>query len=202
MRWSPMSGVGTRAADCPSRRAVEWGADSATAPLDAPPRRASRWRTSRAARGSTGYRSLSDAARSSPAPKRSCWWSGFALGEARCPHPCPSPTVQERETRLCWSMQAREPGRLRSLCLTHAPGWRAIGVDRSRRALRYAQINRRALGLGSRLLLAQSNWLRGLRNTSVDAVLSNPPYVLPDEWDALPPEAARYEPKGAARARA
>jgi release factor glutamine methyltransferase len=31
----------------------------------------------------------------------------------------------------------------------------------------------------------------------VDAVLSNPPYVLPDEWDALQPEITRYEPKGA-----
>jgi release factor glutamine methyltransferase len=82
-------------------------------------------------------------------------------------------------------------------CLTNAPHWRGIGIDRSRRALRWAQANRRAMGLESRLLLAQGDWLRGLRTAAVDAVLSNPPYVLPDEWDALQPEITRYEPKGA-----
>jgi len=82
-------------------------------------------------------------------------------------------------------------------CLTHAPHWLGIGIDRSQRALRLAQSNRRALGLQSRLLLAQGDWLRGLRVGSVDAVLSNPPYVLPDEWDALQPEITRYEPTGA-----
>ena len=82
-------------------------------------------------------------------------------------------------------------------CLTHAPHWRGIGTDRGRRALRLAQANRRAMGLESRLLLAQGDWLQGLQAGSVDAVLSNPPYVLPDEWDALQPEITRYEPKGA-----
>jgi len=82
-------------------------------------------------------------------------------------------------------------------CLTHAPHWLGLGTDRSRRALRLAQANRRAMGLESRLLLAQGDWLQGLQAGSVDAVLSNPPYVLPDEWDALQPEITRYEPKGA-----
>jgi release factor glutamine methyltransferase len=82
-------------------------------------------------------------------------------------------------------------------CLTHAPHWLGLGIDRSRRALRLAQANRRALGLQSRLMLVQGDWLRGLRTGAVDAVLSNPPYVLPDEWDALQPEITRYEPKGA-----
>ena len=82
-------------------------------------------------------------------------------------------------------------------CLTHAPHWLGVGIDRSRRALRIAQANRRALGLQSRLMLVQGDWLRGLCIGSVDAVLSNPPYVLPDEWDALPPEITRYEPTGA-----
>ena len=82
-------------------------------------------------------------------------------------------------------------------CLTHAPHWLGVGIDRSRRALRLAQANRRALGLQSRLMLVQGDWLRGLRTGAVDAVLSNPPYVLPDEWDALQPEITRYEPKGA-----
>lgn len=111
--------------------------------------------------------------------------------------PCPSPTGRERGDAPVLLDAGTGTGAIALACLTHAPGWRAVGVDRSRRALRYAQMNRRALGLESRLLLVQSDWLRGLRACSVDAVLSNPPYVLPDEWDALSPEVARYEPKGA-----
>jgi release factor glutamine methyltransferase len=88
-------------------------------------------------------------------------------------------------------------GTIALACLMHAPHWLGIGVERSRRALRWAQANRRRLGLESRLLLVRSDWLRGLRSHSVDAVLSNPPYVLPDEWDALQPEITRYEPKRA-----
>jgi release factor glutamine methyltransferase len=88
-------------------------------------------------------------------------------------------------------------GAIALACLRHAPHWLGIGIERSRRALRWAQANRRRLGLESRLLLIQGDWLHGLRAGSVDAVLSNPPYVLPDEWDALQPEITRYEPKGA-----
>jgi release factor glutamine methyltransferase len=88
-------------------------------------------------------------------------------------------------------------GTIALACLRHAPHWLGIGIERSRRALRWAQANRRRLGLESRLLLIQGDWLHGLRAGSVDAVLSNPPYVLPDEWDTLQPEITRYEPKGA-----
>jgi release factor glutamine methyltransferase len=88
-------------------------------------------------------------------------------------------------------------GAIALACLMHAPRWLGVGIDRSRRALRIAQANRHALGLQARLMLVQGDWLRGLRADSVDAVLSNPPYVLPDEWDALPPEVSRYEPRGA-----
>jgi release factor glutamine methyltransferase len=82
-------------------------------------------------------------------------------------------------------------------CLTRAPQWLGVGIDRSGRALRWAQVNRRRLGLETRLMLVQGNWLQGMHADSVDAVLSNPPYVLPDEWDGLQPEITRYEPKGA-----
>lgn len=82
-------------------------------------------------------------------------------------------------------------------CLQHAPYWRGVGIDRSRRALHIAQLNRRKLGLESRLWLVQSDWLRCLRPQAVDAILSNPPYVLPDEWGDLQPEITRYEPRSA-----
>lgn len=88
-------------------------------------------------------------------------------------------------------------GAIAIACLKHAPLWRGVGIDRSGRALRIARINRRRTGLESRLLLIQSEWLSALRPRVAHAVLSNPPYVLPDEWGTLPPEVARYEPRRA-----
>ncbi|MFN7016148.1 MAG: peptide chain release factor N(5)-glutamine methyltransferase [Fimbriimonadales bacterium] len=88
-------------------------------------------------------------------------------------------------------------GAIAIACLRHAPQWLGVGVDRSRRALRMAQVNRRKLGLTARLMLVQGEWLSALRPRSVNAVLSNPPYVLPDEWDALQPEITQYEPRTA-----
>ncbi len=86
-------------------------------------------------------------------------------------------------------------GAIAAACLQHAPQWRGVGIDRSCRALRTAQVNRRKLGLTARLMLIQGEWLSALRPRSVNAVLSNPPYVLPDEWSALQPEITQYEPR-------
>jgi len=88
-------------------------------------------------------------------------------------------------------------GCIAAACLRNAPGWRAIGIDRSRRALRIAKRNRDRLGLNARWLLVQADWLTALRPASVDAVLANPPYVLPQEEAYLEPEITRYEPKRA-----
>lgn len=82
-------------------------------------------------------------------------------------------------------------------CLLNAPGWLGVGIDCSRRALRVAARNRARLGLGDRWLLLQANWLTALRPLSADAVLANPPYVLPQEWAHLEPEITRYEPRRA-----
>ncbi len=84
-----------------------------------------------------------------------------------------------------------------AVCLRNAPNWRGIGIDCSRRALCVAARNRARLGLGDRWLLVQADWLRGLRPMSVDAVLANPPYVLPEEWVHLQPEITHYEPRRA-----
>ncbi|MEN3002515.1 MAG: peptide chain release factor N(5)-glutamine methyltransferase [Armatimonadota bacterium] len=82
-------------------------------------------------------------------------------------------------------------------CLLHAPRWRAIGIDRSRRALRIAMRNRMRLGLSNRWLLVRADWLTPMRPASVEAILANPPYVLPQEWAHLMPEITRYEPRRA-----
>ncbi|MCX7926016.1 MAG: peptide chain release factor N(5)-glutamine methyltransferase [Fimbriimonadales bacterium] len=88
-------------------------------------------------------------------------------------------------------------GAIAIACLKNAPEWLGVGIDRSRRALRIAQMNRRTQGLDTRLLLLQGDWLGMLRPHSADAVLSNPPYVLPEEWDTLQPEIVLYEPRTA-----
>ncbi|MCS7273108.1 MAG: peptide chain release factor N(5)-glutamine methyltransferase [Fimbriimonadales bacterium] len=88
-------------------------------------------------------------------------------------------------------------GAIAIACLLHAPRWLAVGIDCSRLALRIAARNRRAFKLQQRLLLVQGDWLTPLRPHSVDAVIANPPYVLPDEWDSLQPEIRLYEPRQA-----
>ncbi len=88
-------------------------------------------------------------------------------------------------------------GAIAVACLVHLPYWQGIGTDYNIRALRIAQRNRARFGLTERLLLARMHWLSGLRPHSAHAVLSNPPYVLPDEWDALEPEIRCWEPRSA-----
>jgi methylase of polypeptide subunit release factors len=157
----------------------------------------------------TGWARGGNALTPSPSP------TGWARG-GNALTPSPSPTGWERGAEFSLSRLAGEgdqggegsnfpilvdagtgTGAVALACLTHAPHWLGVGIDRSRRALRLAQANRRTLGLQSRLMLVQGDWLRGLGRGVVDAVLSNPPYVLPDEWDALQPEITRYEPTGA-----
>ncbi len=88
-------------------------------------------------------------------------------------------------------------GAIAVACLVHLPHWRGIGTDDSIKALRVAQRNRARFRLEGRLLLARMHWLSGLRPQSAHAVLSNPPYVLPDEWDTLEPEIQYWEPRTA-----
>ncbi len=88
-------------------------------------------------------------------------------------------------------------GAILCACLHYAPDWWGVGLDRSWRALQVAHINRRRLGLEARSLLGRSDWLQPLRAESVDAILSNPPYVSPDELATLEPEVARWEPRSA-----
>lgn len=85
-----------------------------------------------------------------------------------------------------------------ALALLHElPLARGVGVDRSPEALRWAARNAQALALGERLALVRGDLLGPVRATSVDLVVSNPPYVTPDEEALLAPEVARWEPRGA-----
>lgn len=73
------------------------------------------------------------------------------------------------------------------------PRWQVVATDRSRAALEMTAINARRLQL-TQLELRQGDWCEALGEESFDAILSNPPYIAPDDA-ALP--ALRHEPQEA-----
>jgi release factor glutamine methyltransferase len=78
----------------------------------------------------------------------------------------------------------------RPLCLV-------VGSDRSADALQVAAANARALGAGfpERLSLVRADLLQGLQGP-FDLLVSNPPYLRPDELPGASPE-LKHEPPGA-----
>lgn len=81
--------------------------------------------------------------------------------------------------------------------LHHAPAARGVAIDRSPEALRWAAKNARALRLEARLTLVRGDLLGAVGPEALDLVVSNPPYVTPDEVGLLAPEVARWEPREA-----
>jgi release factor glutamine methyltransferase len=79
---------------------------------------------------------------------------------------------------------------------TEHPGARIVATDISADALAVAAENRARTGLDGRVELVLGHLVAGLRGP-FDLVVSNPPYVLPEEVDRLDPEVARYEPREA-----
>ena len=75
------------------------------------------------------------------------------------------------------------------------PGSVVTGVDASRGALEVAGANASACGLV--VELREWDLFAGLPEGPWDLVVSNPPYVLPDEIDTLEPEVREWEPREA-----
>ena len=75
------------------------------------------------------------------------------------------------------------------------PGALVTGVDASEDALAVARENARRTGL--RVELGRADLFAGLPPGPWDLVVSNPPYVAPDEIDALEPEVRDWEPRAA-----
>ena len=69
------------------------------------------------------------------------------------------------------------------------PGARVVATDSSPDALAVADENRRRTGLTERVELVPGELFAGL-DGPFDLVVSNPPYVAPDEVDGLEPEVA------------
>jgi len=77
------------------------------------------------------------------------------------------------------------------------PGARVTGIDVSADALALAAENAERTGLAERVTLAEHDVIAGLPGGPYDLVVSNPPYVLPEEIEALDPEVREWEPRQA-----
>lgn len=73
------------------------------------------------------------------------------------------------------------------------PGAHVLAVDRSDGAVAVARENLARTGLGERVEFVRGELLRGVSGP-FDLVVSNPPYVPPDEWETLQPEIRLHEP--------
>lgn len=73
------------------------------------------------------------------------------------------------------------------------PGARVVATDISEAALELAAENRARCGLTDRVELVLGHLSAHLPG-QFDLVVSNPPYVLPEEWESLQPEIKLYEP--------
>ena len=77
------------------------------------------------------------------------------------------------------------------------PDARVTGFDDSADALAVASENASRTGLGPRVQLVEHDLRSGFGRSAFDLVVSNPPYVNPDEIEALEPEVRDWEPRGA-----
>lgn len=75
------------------------------------------------------------------------------------------------------------------------PGARVTAMDLSRDALALAAENSRRTGLDVRFV--EEDLVRGFGVDAYDLVVSNPPYVNPEEVDSLQPEIRDWEPRQA-----
>ena len=76
------------------------------------------------------------------------------------------------------------------------PGAKVVGVDYCASALSLAEENRARTAVDGRVQLLKSDLLDEVAG-QFDLVISNPPYVSPDEYEGLQPEIRLYEPRKA-----
>ena len=76
--------------------------------------------------------------------------------------------------------------------LDERPDLRVSASEASPAAVEVARANAARLGLP-----LEVGWRDGLPPGDYDLVVANLPYVREDEWDGLPPEIRRYEPREA-----
>lgn len=75
------------------------------------------------------------------------------------------------------------------------PGSRCVMADISHQALRIALRNANRHGVTERILPVRQDLAFALKPESVDLVVCNPPYISVEDYPALDPEVAQYEPR-------
>ena len=75
------------------------------------------------------------------------------------------------------------------------PGAQVTAIDASKDALALARENLDLLGINGRVRLVEHDLTEGLGHHSVDLVVSNPPYVEPEDIETLQPEVRDWEPR-------
>ena len=92
-------------------------------------------------------------------------------------------------------------GALALALATELPDAEVWATDRSAAALAVAWANLAGAGTdATRVRLTEGDWFDALPDAlrgRLRVVVSNPPYVAEDEYDDLPPEVARHEPRDA-----
>ena len=80
-------------------------------------------------------------------------------------------------------------------------GMRIFALDCSHDALKVAKGNANRHGVGDKIIWLEGDLLSPLKECAVvgtvDAILSNPPYIAEADWAGLQPEVREYEPRGA-----
>ena len=86
-----------------------------------------------------------------------------------------------------------------AVALAHVfPAAHGLAVDLSPPALEIARQNAQANGVAGRLGFLQADFTRlALASSTLDLLVSNPPYVTQDEYEALSPEVRAFEPRTA-----
>lgn len=78
------------------------------------------------------------------------------------------------------------------------PQWRWLGVELSAQALEVARTNAARLGVAERVRFVQGNLLQALRpGPHFQAVAANLPYIPARDWESLPVEVRKFEPREA-----
>jgi release factor glutamine methyltransferase len=75
------------------------------------------------------------------------------------------------------------------------PGAEITAIDASPEALALARENLDLLGINGRVRLSEHDLTQGLANDEFDVVVSNPPYIEPEDIDTLQPEVRDWEPR-------
>ncbi len=75
------------------------------------------------------------------------------------------------------------------------PGGVFAGLDVSGEAISLAKENARRLGVADKVVFANTEISEGVEPETMDAVVSNPPYIATPDYEALPPHIREYEPR-------